>query len=360
MYLETVHSSIDSISPQVIDDHIGLEETALGLCAAIAKETLFGGNREISSIDLIYQILGVIPQHRQMVDFLLHVLENNDSISLREGGLISFTENFTKILGPEFYLNKIHTLHPRFSYFFTFVLQCSKKYPDVFKGRIPGASVIFPDGTTSKLENLYKNTPQIGLEQAYLRAVRDLFVKWGKTDSVLEIGAGQGVLTDILYPVLGYKINQYVFSDISKTFVKQAQTKYTKPQLSFREIDCSKSLVDQNCSESFDIIVGFNVIHATPNILQSIRELNKALNPNGKMIFIENMKQEFWIDMIYGLVDGWWTFDDGRKDSPLLSSEKWCELLDSSEFRGKFQVVCESKRPGISSETGMVVIEGVV
>ncbi|GEM_PF-4633227 len=71
-----------------------------------------------------------------------------------------------------------------------------------------------------------------------------------------------------------------------------------------------------------------NVVHATRNLGTTTAHLLKLLVPGGLMFLIETVKRRRWDDMIWGLAEGWWYFDDDfRTHFPLLTLEQWEQLF---------------------------------
>jgi NAD(P)-dependent dehydrogenase (short-subunit alcohol dehydrogenase family) len=106
--------------------------------------------------------------------------------------------------------------------------------------------------------------------------------------------------------------------------------------MKFGVLDISKSPEEQGYSrKSFDIILGLDVVHATRSIEETTENLKNLLAPNGVMLLIETVKRQRWIDMIWGLAEGWWYFEDAhiRRDSPLLSLDTWEKVLAKRGFK---------------------------
>lgn len=363
MYQLKLEATIQRIKPSLMREHFGLEDCINQLCAALIIEYFqsvptFQKDQTVS-VEMLQQRLAVLPKYQRMLSFYLMVLENQGLVKI-DGRQVQPQPGLFEFNDSDFYLEKVRIMYPNFAFFLTFVSQCAKKYHEVLTGQLPGASVLFPAGDTQKLERLYKNTPKLGYEEAMLHmlkaVVHDKIQEKG-TIRVLEVGAGQGILTNLLPPLVGNGIEHYCFSDIAKSFVDQAQRRLTKPEYHFATFDCSQDFSHSSPELSaFDIIVGFNVVHATADIAQTLRHLSAALNPSGQMLFVENIKQEIWIDMLYGLVDGWWSFDDEyRTTSPLLNLSQWNDLL-AKEAYSHFEVLPNSPDQD-QYETGLIAIQ---
>ena len=78
-----------------------------------------------------------------------------------------------------------------------------------------------------------------------------------------------------------------------------------------------------------------DVVHTTPRIETTLRNLKELLAPNGLLCLLETVKPQRFTDMIFGLAEGWWYFQDYdlRTGSPLLGIQKWTEVLARLGFR---------------------------
>lgn len=72
-----------------------------------------------------------------------------------------------------------------------------------------------------------------------------------------------------------------------------------------------------------------NVIHATTDLRRTLQNIRRLLAPNGIFVLREMIRPEVWVDVTFGLTDGWWHYVDTdlRSDYPLLSTGAWCDLL---------------------------------
>jgi len=86
---------------------------------------------------------------------------------------------------------------------------------------------------------------------------------------------------------------------------------------------------------SYDLVVANNVIHATADIRQSILHCMDMLAPHGRLILVEGTLDSPWLDITFGLTDGWWRFDDdlARVQSPLISAGAWRTLFAELRLR---------------------------
>ena len=153
---------------------------------------------------------------------------------------------------------------------------------------------------------------------------------------VLEIGAGTGGTTAYLLPILPTGNTDYVYTDISPRFESVCEENARQyPFVRFQTLDIESTPQDQGFEEAqFDLIVAANVLHATSSLSQTLRNVASLLAPGGMLVLLESTSRQRWVDLIFGLTDGWWRFSDHevRPDYPLVSAEKWQELLTVNGF----------------------------
>jgi hypothetical protein len=76
------------------------------------------------------------------------------------------------------------------------------------------------------------------------------------------------------------------------------------------------------------------VLHATRDLRQTLAHVREALAPGGVLLLVESTAARRWVDIVFGLTEGWWRFADKdlRPDHPLLSREAWSRLLREQGF----------------------------
>ncbi|KAH7138739.1 KR domain-containing protein [Dendryphion nanum] len=165
--------------------------------------------------------------------------------------------------------------------------------------------------------------------------------------SLIEIGGGTGGMTSVVLDGLRVhdhpasmtdKFVQYIFTDISPAFFVQTKKKFTDPRVGFRTLDISYSPESQGFTrDSFDIVIASNVLHATPNMEDTLQSCRSLLKRGGKLIIHENMDpSSLRMGFVFGLLPGWWL---GREEyrlwGPLLSRANWNSVLRKTGFSGE-------------------------
>ncbi|KAL9081765.1 MAG: hypothetical protein Q9159_007056 [Coniocarpon cinnabarinum] len=198
-------------------------------------------------------------------------------------------------------------------------------------------SLLFRDAKARDLlQDVYTNAPMfkagtIFLAQ-YLQNVLDS-ANLPRPVRILELGAGTGGTTSYLLSKLVKSTQkfQYTFTDLSPSLVAAAKKKFS--EYSFMEygvVDIEKSQ-PANMLKSFDVVISTNCIHATRNLVNSCTNINAVLRDDGILCLVELTQNLFWFDLVFGLLEGWWLFNDGRKHA-LASPTIWDKSLRASGF----------------------------
>lgn len=163
----------------------------------------------------------------------------------------------------------------------------------------------------------------------------------GRPFRVLEVGAGQGLLTRHLHPALSAAAGaglEYVFTDLGRSFVLAAERRAAAAGwrgIRFGILDAGRDPAAQGFSPgAFDAVVAANVVHATPKIAETLGHLRSLLAPGGVLALVETVRVCRWNDLVWGLTEGWWSFADPelRDRSPLLAPAAWRSALAAAGF----------------------------
>lgn len=361
MLADLESSLYSSERPKSLSKVLGFEQTINDFCAALIVRFFNQVNIPSTRIDIYESItqLNILHKYEKMFSLFIEVLENADLIE-RKDGTFTFTNKVNSFLSVAQLLEKIRLFYPKFYFFFSFLDRCSQSYPLVLSGRQSPSEILFPKDNPSILKKIYDSTPKLGHEELYLLLAKEFLLKQLPTDGkLLEIGAGQGLLTQLLLPEFYNILSSYHFTDIGNSFLIDARRQWgtTYPMLSTTVFDITNKPDTQNipCNH-FDALVGFNVVHATPNISETLENLMATLKKGGMICLIENVKKQVWIDMIYGLTDGWWLFNDSiRKNSPLLTIPEWKMVLDDFECES-YTIAPSDQIKSEETDTALIII----
>ncbi|GFF30084.1 lovastatin nonaketide synthase [Aspergillus udagawae] len=168
---------------------------------------------------------------------------------------------------------------------------------------------------------------------------------------VLEIGGGTGGATRLALNALvssgkGRMYTTYTFTDLSPGFVSQAKEKFAEFRgMEYTTLDISQDPESQGFTPgTYDLIIAANVLHATPRISETLRNVRRLLSPTGRLLLQELCPANPLIGYIMGTLPGWWIAEDGR-DVPYMNPEKWHDELVQAGFTGADVVRLDSEAP---------------
>ncbi|MBI2684240.1 MAG: SDR family NAD(P)-dependent oxidoreductase, partial [Actinobacteria bacterium] len=211
---------------------------------------------------------------------------------------------------------------------------------DVLAGRADPVGLLFDGGRFEATRAVYGESPFARFDNRLAaRAVAD----WLATRAtglpaarVLEVGAGTGGTTAAVLPRLDPQHTQYVYTDLSAGFLNEAAERFAAhPFVEYRVFDLEREPAAQRMEGPFDVILAANVLHATTDLGQTLTRLRQLLADDGLLVLVELVDLAPWVELTFGLTDGWWRFADQqlRPHSPLLSRAAWCNLLAASGFQ---------------------------
>ena len=130
---------------------------------------------------------------------------------------------------------------------------------------------------------------------------------------VLEIGAGTGGTTLPLLQELSrnsvVQLECYDFTDVSSGFFESAKEMLGNWShiVQFKKLDIEQDPIAQGFeAQSYDLVIGSNVLHATNPLNTVMGNVHKLLKPRGRLAMIEVTSMPPYINIIFGLLPGWW------------------------------------------------------
>ena len=221
----------------------------------------------------------------------------------------------------------------------TMLQRCGRKLAEALTGEVDPLELLFPDGSMEEAESFYRDSVfaraanhQAGLAiQTAIESLPD-----GRMLRILEIGSGTGGLTSHVLPLLPAGRTRYVFTDIGAAFVTRAREKYKDVTwMEYGVLDIEKDPVAQGFEPNrFDIVLAANCLHATRDMHVTLNHVRLLLAPGGLMLLLEGTRPRRWIDLIFGLTEGWWLFEDveRRPSHPLMNAGAWKTMAADSGF----------------------------
>ena len=215
----------------------------------------------------------------------------------------------------------------------------ASRLAECLSGAADPLGLMFGDATARALmEDVYTNAPMFKTRTLLLADYLSSTVeRLGNSRKlrILELGAGTGGTTKNVIRKLAENNNaasfSYTFTDLSSSLVGTARRKLAKwPFMEYAVLDIEKDPAPE-FTNAFDIIVSTNCIHATKDLVHSTTNIRKMLRPDGVLCLVELTRNLSWFDLVFGLLEGWWLFNDGREHA-LADERQWGRCLNAAGF----------------------------
>jgi nonribosomal peptide synthetase protein BlmVIII len=350
-----------SVTCRGIDAYPGLRAGLDSLCAQAA--TWFLARRGIEMRagaryrppDL-QRTLGVLPQFARMLGVLLDAMAAG-GLLVRAGDEVTMTAGpvpgTTDGSGIRAAAARLASEHPGFAGLVELLVHCAEGYPKALTEPGEALRLLYPDGQSALL------TRTLGSQTVPHRATAEL--SWllgevvqrlpgalGRPVRVLEVGAGEGGLTEALAGRLDGGRLIYHATDIAPGFVSRLAAEARQRRMDWVRASVFDITADPRrqglAGHRYDLICGLDVLHATPDLRRSLANLRSLLAPGGLLALVETTAADRWLSLIWGLSDGWWSYTDQRAHGPLLDASGWEALIGAMDFESVEVVVGDGPR----------------
>ncbi len=314
------------------------------------------------STAFIAQQLGVVSQHWRLLERLLMMLV--------EVGVVQSIDLMWEVIqlphkpNPEKQLSQLAVEYPNAVAELTLLERCASHLSQVLRGECNPLELLFPQGDLTTASQLYQDSPGAQVMNTLVQKVVSKALEHlpsSRQVRVLEIGAGTGGTTSYILPVLPPHQTEYVFTDLSSRFSTSAQQKFRDyPFVRYEVLDIEQDIHSQGFEPNqYDIIVAANVLHATKDLRTSLEHVQQLLAPNGILILLEGTTRQRWLDLIFGLTEGWWRFEDFdlRPDYPLLATSQWQELLQQTGCKQVVTIAGAHETQQVISKQAVIVAQ---
>jgi len=312
--------------------------------------------------DVAAQRLGVVPSQRQLFKRMLQILA--------EVSILEFSQQQWQVqqtlakVNPTEKVQSLLRQDPEEAAALTLLNRCGSQLGGVLRGVIDPVQLIFPQGDLTTATQLYENSSVAKVMNTIVQQAITLAtekIPSSRGIRLLEIGAGTGGTTSYILPRLDPNQAEYLFTDIGALFTGKAKEKFRDYKfLRYQTLDIEVDPESQGFnSHQYDIIIAANVLHATTILEKTLSHVKQLLAPGGILVLYEITTPTRWADLVFGLLDGWWKFQDHelRPDYPLLSRSQWKKLLGKTGFTQVVTLPEMEGMPRILSEQAVVVAQ---
>ncbi|WP_419897673.1 SDR family NAD(P)-dependent oxidoreductase [Roseomonas sp. USHLN139] len=293
--------------------------------------------------------LGLVPRHRRLFDALLGLLAACGALSAEDGMLEGHAAEAGDVEGD---LARFAARLPAFAPHVALLRACAGAYSAVLRGERLATEVMFPESSLALVEGIYRGNRMTDYCNRLVAAVvRDVAASAEGGARILEIGAGTGGTSRTLLPRLDdLAVQDYLYTDVSLAFAQFGRREFgaTRPWLSARALDISRDPLAQKLEAGrCDVVLGANVVHATPDLTRSLSHARALLKPGGVLVLYEMTAIHDFGTLTFGLLDGWWMAEDARlPHAPLLDAAGWRARLAAAGFGEVFLL----SEPGLADE----------
>lgn len=298
-------------------------------------------------------IIQTLPTLQKHVEFCYSLLENAGFIYKDEGDNDALWRRTKKplntqdaVLSSQTVLTDILRTYPDYTSLNQLVSHAGSHLADIWKGRKDAVSTVFGSPVARDcLEDIYGPAHP---SKAFHLLMKDFITRFmdsllEETNDqkpvdlkILELGGGTGGTAKYLAPLLAQYserlIVSYTFTDLAHGFVGQAARKFQQysPFMEYRVQDIEQP-PPEDLLASQHIVIAVNVVHATSNMVHSLTNLRKFLQPHGLALVMEVQEQLCWADFVFGLFEGWWKFEDGRTHAT-AGADMWKAAFEDAGF----------------------------
>ena len=292
--------------------------------------------------DDLQQQLGVVADYRSLLLRRLLVMlaeagvltPQSEGVYLVTAGVDSYDHD------PEALAQQLEIEHGQDAIELTLLRRCGKALPDVLCGQVEPLTLLFPEQGLGAAD-LYTNSPAIQASHSIIRDTIALITKDLPEEQqvrVLEIGAGKGSATAWILSALPAGCFHYTYADISAGLFPETETRFRADEhIDYRRLDVAQDPVAQGfAAQGYDLIVAPSVLHTAKDLHASLTHCRQLLAPEGHLLAVERVRNRGWTDLTFGLLDGWWRFDDDQHTDGVPASSTLRHCKDDSAVGVEF------------------------
>ncbi|KFZ25093.1 hypothetical protein V502_00429 [Pseudogymnoascus sp. VKM F-4520 (FW-2644)] len=310
---------------------------------------------------------GVLPKHKRLMNAIFDILADGGLVK-RHGGndqVIRTSKSIDRAPSKALY-EKLVKDYPLHANTHRLLHTTGPQLAECLIGASDPIKLLFGTVTSRDLlQDFYTNAPMFVAASKHLtalfRRVISQAAKTGERIEILEVGAGFGGTTKFVLDMLvevGVPF-KYTFTDISPSFFSAARKRYAGLPIPADTIVYDVLNIENTPPESFrgrfHAVLSTNCIHATKDPTVSSTNARKLLRPGGFFSLIEFTTRLYWLDLVFGLLDGWWLFEDGREHC-LADESFWKTSMKAGGFSDVVwaETLVGGKKPNPQVITGYI------
>ncbi len=313
--------------------------------------------------------LGVLPEHSRLFRRLFELLA-------RAGAATPSGDEFVVVVGPQDHLPELMPLNVdefademlrKYEHGSTEVglfRRCAGALADTVQGKADALTLLFSSGEPTAADLYFNASASHASNRMLGDAMASMLMELpeGRRLRILEVGAGTGSATASVLPELPDGRFDYVYTDISAGFFAEAESKFggAEASIEYRVLDIERSPIRQGFdAHSYDLVIASNVLHATRFLSETLENCLELLAPSGVLVALENLRGQGWMDLTFGVLDGWWRFaDDIRPHHALAGPDIWKRALGEAGFVETAVLGPDASDAGQRPDRGVIMAQG--
>ena len=313
--------------------------------------------------------LGVLPEHSRLFRRLFELLA-------RAGVAKPSEDEFVVVIGPQDQLPELMPLNVdefademlrKYEHGSTEVglfRRCAGALADTVQGKSDALTLLFSSGEPTAADLYFNASASHASNRMLGDAMASMLMELpeGRRLRILEVGAGTGSATASVLPELPDGRFDYVYTDISAGFFAEAESKFggAEASIEYRVLDIERSPIRQGFdAHSYDLVIASNVLHATRFLSETLENCLELLAPSGVLVALENLRGQGWMDLTFGVLDGWWRFaDDIRPHHALAGPDIWKRALGEAGFVETAVLGPDASDAGQRPDRGVIMAQG--
>ena len=259
-------------------------------------------------------------KHEQFVEFLYDLLKKDARLIDIDGSQIRRTAISPSTKFVDALLQDLIRNFPDHAFDHKLLYLTSVKLAECLNGEVDGLQLHFGSTEGREMASAMYSQPPINL--VWIKQIEDflrrLLARHSTQSSpikIFEMGAGTGGITARMISLLASLAVsvQCTVTDISSSLVAAARKRFREYRfLEYRVLDIEKP-PSADMLHSQHMILATDCVHAIHSLVNSTKNIHNLLRFDEFLLLLEMTQQLPWVDLIFGLLEGWWLFDDGRR-----------------------------------------------
>lgn len=315
-----------------------VQSTLTDLCVAYIVEAFekLGSPIRNAKENQILERIPYLPKHEKVVGVFYNLLADTGLIKLQQDQIMRTSVQVVDKSAATI-LAELRHEHPAHTFDLDVISITGSRLADCLSGKAEGIQLLMSPAGREQLAGWYQKAPVNAvwinqLEKLFSQLFRSLEKRSGPIN-ILEIGAGTGGTTSKLVSTLAALEIPFCYTatDISSSLVAGLRKRFKHHHfMRFKTLDVEKTPTAE-LMHSQHIVLATNCVHATHDLAISTRNIRDLLASDGFLVLLEMTQIVPWVDLVWGLVDGWWLANDGRQHA-LCSVQVWDKTLRASGF----------------------------